>query len=286
MSKLPTNFALPITINLVLTISNLLAAWGGLFFHPLLLLPWLALYCTYILFAISLLIYMIVILQNIWFKILLFLVVAPIIIVAFSFWLVVFKLYKDMRKTTKTHLRFLPHNTLRTVYTPEPHTWDQPLPIWAIPPQQVWNHNYLQQFDPRYMHEHRTSSWIPVSSKARHTGGRQKRSFIPRDFLYSRPESISLSDKYNPEKQLAESTSLSERYGPKLQPSFSKAGKTSPETKSKTRELKQNLHTSNIEIEISQEAVKNGDVGQGSSQTFNHEALVSLELTKLKKEKL
>ena len=37
-----------------------------------------------------------------------------------------------------------------TVYTPEPHTWDTPLPIWALqPPTSAWDPAYLQQIDPR-----------------------------------------------------------------------------------------------------------------------------------------
>ena len=36
-------------------------------------------------------------------------------------------------------------------FCPEPHAWDQPLPIWAIaPPQNAWDPTYLQQLDPRY----------------------------------------------------------------------------------------------------------------------------------------
>ena len=38
-----------------------------------------------------------------------------------------------------------------TVYTPEPHSWDVPLPIWALqPPTSTWDPVFLQQIDPRY----------------------------------------------------------------------------------------------------------------------------------------
>ena len=38
-----------------------------------------------------------------------------------------------------------------TVYTPEPHSWDVPLPIWALqPPTSTWDPAFLQQIDPRY----------------------------------------------------------------------------------------------------------------------------------------
>ena len=37
-----------------------------------------------------------------------------------------------------------------TVYTPEPHSWDVPLPIWALqPPTSTWDPAFLQQIDPR-----------------------------------------------------------------------------------------------------------------------------------------
>lgn len=38
-----------------------------------------------------------------------------------------------------------------TMYTPEPHHWDHPVPVWAMrPPPSVWDPDYLQQLDPRY----------------------------------------------------------------------------------------------------------------------------------------
>jgi len=277
-------FALPITINLVLMVSNLMAAWGGLFFHPLLLLPWLALYCAYILFATSLLVYMIAILQNVWFKILLFLVVAPIIVVALAFWLIVFKYYNDMKKSSKPGFHFPLHSNFRTMYTPEPHTWDQPLPIWAIaPPQTAWDPVYLQQLDPRYINGPRRSPWESRSSRSRISEEGRSRGFNPREYLYSRSESISLSDKYNPDKHQSESASLSERYGPKQQLSFAKGSKSPPEVKQRARNgpVNPNYHTSNLEIEIFDNAAaednKDHDSDDNYIQTFSHEALVSFE---------
>lgn len=277
-------FALPITINLVLMVSNLLAAWGGLFFHPLLLLPWLALYAAYILFATSLLIYMIVILQNVWFKVLLFLVVAPIIVVAFAFWLIVYKFYNELKKSLKPGYQFPLHSPMLTMYTPEPHTWDQPLPIWAIaPPQTAWDPVYLQQMDPRYVHGPRRSPWEGRSSRSRISEeGRSRGGFSPREYLYSRSESVSLSDKYNPDKHQSESASLSERYGPKQQLSFAKGSKSSPEAKQRPRNGP-NHHTSNLEIEIFDNSAAQGEQEHYSDddnnyiQTVSHEALVSFE---------
>jgi hypothetical protein len=45
------------------------------------------------------------------------------------------------------------------MYTPEPHAWDQPLPIWAVaPPPTAWDPGYLQQLDPRYREHSRSRS--------------------------------------------------------------------------------------------------------------------------------
>ena len=82
--------ALPITVNLVLMVANVLAAWGALTSLPLLLLPWLLLYLVYALFAASLLAYMLVLLQvgrgsrplDVWFCVLLALVVVSMLLVS------------------------------------------------------------------------------------------------------------------------------------------------------------------------------------------------------------
>ena len=223
---------------------------------------------------------MIVILQNVWFKILLFLVVAPIIVVAFAFWLIVLKFYTDMKSSSKPGLHYPLHSSLRTMYTPEPHTWDQPLPIWAIgPPQPVWDPVYLQQLDPRYVSGPTRSPWESRSSRSRVSDEGKARLFNPREYLYSRSETISLSDKYNPEKQQAESVSLSERYGgPKQQLSFAKGNKTSPENRNSGQNMNNNYHTSNLEIEIFDNTAGNDKKEYDSDdniQTFTHEALVS-----------
>ena len=55
--------ALPITVNLVLMVANVLACWGALTSLSLLIVPWLLLYLIYALFATSLLFYMMVLLQ-------------------------------------------------------------------------------------------------------------------------------------------------------------------------------------------------------------------------------
>ena len=84
---------LPILINIFLIISNLLAGWGALILNHLLLLPWLALYFSYILFAFGLLLYMVIVLYQVWFKIVIFLIITPILILAIIFWLTLLELY-------------------------------------------------------------------------------------------------------------------------------------------------------------------------------------------------
>lgn len=38
-----------------------------------------------------------------------------------------------------------------TVYKPNPHHWDQPVPVWAVrPPTSAWDPEYLQKYDPKF----------------------------------------------------------------------------------------------------------------------------------------
>ena len=88
-----TFLLLPILVNILLITANLLAAWGAITFNHLFLVPWLAAYFSYILFAFGLLLYMVIVLHHVWFKIVLFLIVSPILILAIVFWLTVLELY-------------------------------------------------------------------------------------------------------------------------------------------------------------------------------------------------
>ena len=88
-----TFLLLPILINVFLITANLLASWGGITNNHLFLIPWLASYFSYILFAFGLLLYMVIVLQQIWFKIVIFLIVSPILIIAIVFWLTVLEFY-------------------------------------------------------------------------------------------------------------------------------------------------------------------------------------------------
>jgi len=95
------HFALPITIAVILTIANILALWGTLFALHLLILPWLLLYSAFIIFITSLLIYSLVILENVWIKVILFLIVSPSIIICIACCLTVYCIYRIILKTGK-----------------------------------------------------------------------------------------------------------------------------------------------------------------------------------------
>ena len=54
------------------------------------------------------------------------------------------------------------------MYTPEPHHWDHPVPVWAMrPPPSVWDPDYLQQLDPRYALEVQSRPQVTLSRPIR-----------------------------------------------------------------------------------------------------------------------
>ena len=91
----------PILVNVFLIMSNVLAGWGAITYNHLFLIPWLASYFSYILFAFGLLLYMVIVLHQIWFKIVIFLIVSPILILAIVFWLTLLELYFNIKIMTK-----------------------------------------------------------------------------------------------------------------------------------------------------------------------------------------
>eukprot|EP00092_Neocalanus_flemingeri_P009666 GFUD01010407.1.p1 GENE.GFUD01010407.1~~GFUD01010407.1.p1 ORF type:complete len:364 (+),score=77.11 GFUD01010407.1:78-1169(+) len=215
-------FAIPLTVILVLMVSNLLAALGALYRHPILLLPWLALYFVFILFTASLLIYILILLQDIWFQVLLFLVIAPMLVIGAAFWLVVLRLYRSSRHSNQKGVLPPPHSLPPTMYTPEPHSWDQPLPIWAVtPPQNAWDPSFLQQIDPRYVATPEPSTRASRSSRTRSFRSRSRSdgSFreseeshaSSREAGYHQTDSVSLSDKYRQDRNRYEDLSDRER---------------------------------------------------------------------------
>jgi len=183
--------ALPITVNVVLLLSNILALFGAFCSSPLLLFPWMLSYLVYILFCLALMVYLIFLLEEVWFKVILFLVVFPMIVVAASFWIIVVRLFNKLRETGKTSKKTMGVAVPATVYTPEPHNWDTPLPIWALqPPTSAWDPTYLQQIDPRYLETPEESR--RSISRSRRTSRSQSKS----DDSQAPSDSMSLSEKY------------------------------------------------------------------------------------------
>jgi len=192
-------FVLPITVSVVLIVSNILTLWGAIFNLHLLLLPWIILYLVLIIFSSSILIYIIILLHDIWFQAILFLVIVPEIVLGAAFWFVVVSLYRSTRHSHEKQAAPPPHPLPPTVYTPEPHSWDQPLPVWAVnPPESAWDPSYLQQLDPRY---------APGRARS-YTSGQQSEEESYRESDQSSRESghyqtdsVSLSTKYRQDRQ-------------------------------------------------------------------------------------
>lgn len=150
-------FVLPLTIIVVLLVSTVMMAAGSVFSRSLLLLPWLTLFFIVNLFFFSLLIFVMVIIHDDWLRVLSFLVVSPLITIGCACWVTILRLYLHLRRDPRDKARprgghpAAPTSLPPTVYTPQPHSWDAPLPIWALsPPQSAWDPVYLQRHDPRY----------------------------------------------------------------------------------------------------------------------------------------
>ena len=151
--------ALPITIDIVLIVANIMMCAGSVFNHSLMVIPWLLLYTIVNMFFTGLLIYIMMILQDSWLQTICFLLVAPVLIIAAALWVTVFRLYLQLRGQGSKMMRGGQLASIPpTVYTPQPHSWDSPLPIWSLSPlapaQATWDPVYLQQYDPRYATSH------------------------------------------------------------------------------------------------------------------------------------
>jgi len=158
--------AIPITINVVLIISDTLLIWASASKNKLLLWPWIILHLLEFLFFISMLILLMVIVPEPWFKVVVFLVGSPVIVLLGYFWSVVNLLHNYLRDLSlKSAVAAIYQNGYKkrvpsgqkgpaTVYTPQPSNWDHPVPVWAMrPPPSIWDPDYLQQLDPRYQLE-------------------------------------------------------------------------------------------------------------------------------------
>jgi len=95
-------------------------------------------------------VYIIVILENNWFQVILFLVVVPFLVLATSFWSVIFKLARQVRASQKKA-------TSRTFKEPlapqDSNSVSHPVPVRSLavsPPESAWDPEYLLEQDPRY----------------------------------------------------------------------------------------------------------------------------------------
>ena len=131
-----------------------------------------------------------------------------------------------------------PQSQLVTMYAPEPHVWDTPAPIWSAPPADM--------------------SWIMVTAPGY---GRR----TPAPAPTARPGSVCLSDKY----QVSETASQSGWRRQRLH--HVKPEKTIPTIKSSNRQ-----HTSNLEIEISDNRFVS-ETRRNISSPVIHETQVSFE---------
>ena len=78
---------------MVFLLSNIFAVTGIILRSRLLVLPWLGLYLTRILFTASLAIYVVHMMPIEWFKAILALVVTPIIVLESALWTVILRFY-------------------------------------------------------------------------------------------------------------------------------------------------------------------------------------------------
>ena len=142
------HFALPLTVSIVLLCSNLLAIWGVLFNLHLLvssrlntelksfnyssqIWPWLLVHFIYLIFLVSLLVYLLIILTNVWLQVILFLVLAPVIIILLTSWLLLLSCSNSLQRGDKARslAGLAPPSVptqLMTLYAPQ-------TPIWLAP---------------------------------------------------------------------------------------------------------------------------------------------------------
>merc|ERR1711970_625336 len=97
------------------------------------------------------LVYTITILQNNWLRVILFLVVVPFLVLAASFWLVIFKLARRIRALQR---KVVPKTFKIPLAPQESNSVSHPVPLRNLavsPPEAAWDPDYLIERDPRYM---------------------------------------------------------------------------------------------------------------------------------------
>ena len=94
--------------------------------------PWLLVHFIYLIFLVSLLVYLLIILTNVWLQVILFLVMAPLLIILLTSWLLLLHCSNTIREGDKARSLVGPSipTQLMTLYAPEPPVW---LPVSAGP---------------------------------------------------------------------------------------------------------------------------------------------------------
>ena len=213
-------FVLPLTIIVVLLVSTVMMAAGSVFSRSLLLLPWLTLFFIVNLFFLSLLIFVMIIIQDDWLRILSFLVVSPLITLGSACWVTILRLYLHLRRAPRDKVRPRlaapggpPTSLPPTVYTPQPHSWDGPLPIWAVsPPQSAWDPVYLQRHDPRYR-EAEVSAGSPGADKSGRSSASRRSLVSGAGDSGTRSEMSSVTVTGDTRLTQGDTVSLSSKYG-------------------------------------------------------------------------
>jgi len=97
----------------------------------------------------SLLVYVMILLQEMWFKAILFLIVAPQLLIAACFWSVVFSQFRRLRKIkvkkVATKEDKIPLDSSSSIELPVPIS-----SLAVVPPEAAWDPEYLIERDPRY----------------------------------------------------------------------------------------------------------------------------------------
>ena len=116
----------------------------------------------------SVLAYLLSLLEISWFRVILFLVIAPVIVTLLFFWSVIVvqyvRLQKWRRKTEVKPLKSKPKLEASM-------SIEHPVPIEALavaPPPSAWDPEYLLEHDPRYVEEHELESDVQSSSETLH----------------------------------------------------------------------------------------------------------------------
>lgn len=174
--NIPTLYAsIPIIVNVVFLLSNMFAVTGIILRSRQLLLPWLGLYLTRILFTASLAIYVVHLMPIEWFKAILALVVTPIIVLESALWTVILRFYTRLRAYQKKNAvvsRRAPSAKPAGLQSQASVTGSDDISttvgmdeLAISPPHLAWDPEYLLELDPRYVGEEQMEEEVEWDSR-------------------------------------------------------------------------------------------------------------------------